>query len=617
MKDQDRRDVLIGGGAVAIGMRMPTGVQFSTGLALALAATVLSAQPRQDAASHALALTHVNVIDATGAPLQRDATVIIAGERIAAIGPSASTPVPAQVQVVDAKGKFLIPALWDMHVHLNHKEYLPLFIANGVTGVRVMWGDPQHARWRSEIEAGTLTGPRMMIGSPLVDGPNPYWPGSISVSTEAQARGVMGVSKQRGADFVKTYQFLPRDLYFDIADEAKKDGIPFEGHVPVTVTAEEASRAGQKSFEHLIGVLPAISTHSDELLQAAQAKFADTLKTRGKFEELHDSAMGEAMLDSLSPEKAAALFAVFKANGTWQCPTLTLLHMFGYGDDPAVLNDPRARYMPPRTRERWKPTAMDGGRAAADFAFGKKEFARDLEVVGAMQKAGVGILAGTDTQNPYTFYGFSLHDELGFLVQAGLTPMQALQAATLNAARFFGKEADRGTIEMGKLADLVLLDANPLEDIANTRRISAVVFGGMLYPRPALDALLAQVEALAARPLIGDVLQQTIEMQGIDAAVNQYHELRDKQPDGYDFSENELIVLGNALIRGNRYVEAIEIFKLAVVTYPQSYNAFDSLAEAYMDHGDKELAIRNYKKSLELNPGSANGKKMLEKLNAQ
>ena len=221
-----------------------------------------------------LAITHATIIDATGGPVLPDSTVLIVGDRIADIGSSHTLRIPKGAEVLDGTGKFLIPGLWDMHVHLDHVEYLPLFIANGVTGVRVMWGDPDHQRWRKDIATGKLVGPRMMIGSPIIDGPNPYWPRSVSVATVAQAREAVAKAKRDGADFVKILQFLPRDLYFAIADESKKQEIPFEGHLPVALSAEEASRAGQKSFEHLIGVLPACSTHSAALLLAAQAKLA-------------------------------------------------------------------------------------------------------------------------------------------------------------------------------------------------------------------------------------------------------------------------------------------------------------------------------------------------------
>jgi imidazolonepropionase-like amidohydrolase len=565
-----------------------------------------------------LVITHVTVIDTTGGVARSDETIIVRGDRIAEQGPSGKVRIPEGAQTVDARGKFLMPGLWDMHVHLDFRDYLPLFIANGVTGVRVMWGDPEHWQWRKQIDDGQLLGPRMMIGSAIIDGPNPYWRGSISVANEAQARQAVDEAKRDGADFVKVYQFLPRDLYLDIADEAKKQAIPFAGHVPISVTAEEASEAGQKSFEHLVGVLPACSSRSAELEEAAREDLAEDLQTRPKFWGTHTTTLRNELIETYSPQKAAALSAVFKRNGTWQCPTLTLLHMFAYGDEPAFLNDPRLKYVPPGMKAGWDPSSVDNRKQTAeDFAYLKREFRKDLEVVGTMQRSGVGILAGTDAQNPYSFYGFSLHDELGFLVDAGLSPMQALQAATINPARFFGDEKDFGSVEVGRFADLVLLDANPLVAIANTKKIDAVVYRGELFPKASLDAMLTKAEAFASRKLIGPVLFQTIQERGIGAAVTQYRELRSRQPEAYDFSEQELVRLGYRLIRIKKYPDAIEIFKLAVEAYPGSYNTYDSLGEAYMDDGEKKLAIENYEKSLQLNPKNANGIEMLKKLKAE
>lgn len=576
--------------------------------------------PSSGLSQNILAIAHANVIDVTGGPTERNYTVVISGGRITEIGPSEKTLVSKGAEVVDATGKFLIPGLWDMHVHPHGKDYLPLFIANGVTGVRIMWGDPEDREWRKAIEAGVLIGPRMIIASPLVDGPHPYWRGSISVSSEAQARQVVIKAKQDGADFIKVYQFLPRDFYFAIADEAKRQGIPFAGHVPIAVSPLEASSAGQKSFEHLVGILPACSSRSAELLKGQQDDLAEDLAlkpiSRPRFWGTHVVQSRQMMLDTYSPEKVADLCAVLKSNRTWQVPTLTLLRMFAYGDDPAFLKDARLKYVPIRTRSSWDPAAIDGKRTPEDFAYMKKEFQKDLEVVGAMQRAGVGILAGTDTANPFCFPGFSLHDELGLLVQAGLSPIEALRAATLNPARFQERENDLGTIDKGKIADLVLLDADPLDDIGNTKKIAAVVSAGKLYSRAALDQMLAKVEAFANRKPIGDVLFKTIQEKNIDAAIQQYRELKATQPAAWDFDENEFIGLGYQLLHMKKFNDAIEIFKLSVEAYPQSYNAYDSLGEAYMDNGDKDLAIKNYRRSLELNPGNANGVEKVKKLTA-
>ncbi len=574
-----------------------------------------SAQQSSAAKPTVLAFTHVTVIDATGAPALPDMTVVIGGNRITEVAERAR--VPKNAQVIDAAGKFLIPGLWDMHDHPPDAEYLPIFIANGVTGIRVMWGQPEHYKWRQQIEAGELLGPHLFVASPIVDGPKPFWRGSISVKSEAEARQAVDRSKMFGADFVKVYSTLPREEYFAIADEARKQGIPFAGHVPMAVSAEEASNAGQKSFEHLLGVLPACSTKSDELNRAGQADLTEYLTTDSHlFEGSHLHALREPMIDTYSPQKAAALFALFKKNGTWQCPTLTLWKAFRSIDDPAFTNDPRLKYMPVRTRESWDPATVSKRSVAENTALSEKDFEALLHVVGAMQKAGVGILAGTDTQNAYCIPGFSLHDELALLVRAGLTPMQALQAATLNPARFMGRENELGTVEKGKLADLVLLDANPLLDIRNTTKISAVVQDGRLFPRAALDAMLAKVEVLANRKPIGEVLYKTILEKNIDAAVTQYYDLKANQPDAYDFSEDELIGLGYGMLHAKKIEAAIEVFKLSVEAYPQSYNTWDSLAEAYMDHGDKELAIKNYQKSLQLNPANENGAKRLKILTA-
>jgi hypothetical protein len=479
--------------------RIRNGFRAPRNVALILLAT--SAWPQAADVTQHIALTHITVIDLTSGRAKSDYTVVVTGQRITEMGETAKIGVPAGSQVVDATGKFLIPGLWDMHVHWSDKDYLPLFIANGVTGVRLMWGQPAHQEWRRAIDAGQLLGPHLVIASPIIDGPKPIWDGSISVTNETQARQAVAKVKREGADFVKVYQGLLRDTYFAIADESRKQGLAFEGHVPQSVSAEEASRAGQKTFEHLVGVLPACSTRSDELLKAAQADLTQGIASKPKFWGAHVKQLRQAMLDTYSPDKAAALFALFKSQDTWQCPTLTLLRMFGYGDDPAFLDDPRRKYVPKVLLAFWDPAAVDGGRSPEDFAFSRKEFQRDLELVGAMQKSGVGILAGTDTSNPFCFPGFSLHDELGLLVQAGLSPMQALQTATLNPARFLGREQDFGTVERGKLADLLLLDANPLDDIANTKKIFAVMVGGRFLPRASLDRMLSGVEARASQEL--------------------------------------------------------------------------------------------------------------------
>ena len=567
-----------------------------------------------------LTLTHVTVIDTSGGPAKSDMTVVIAGDRIIEVAKSDQIGKPKNAEVVNANGKFLIPGLWDMHVHWYEKDYLPLFIANGVTGTRQMYGVPVFQQWRKKIEAGEMLGPHILIPSPIVDGPKPVWPGSIAVANASEARQAVIQVKRGGADFVKVYSLLPRDAYFAIADESKKQAIPFEGHVPDSVTLEEASNAGQLTVEHLTGVLAACSTREAELLKSAQESGAAI--DAGQLPNVRFSgpeyrARQKLALETYSPQKAETVFAELKKNHTWQCPTLTVLRSTAYSDNPSFANDPRLKYLPRDIVSSWNPKADPflKKKTAEDWAVSKKVFSKDLELVGAMEQAGVEILAGTDTLNPYCLPGFSLHDELGLLVQSGLTSMQALQAATLNPARFMGRENDLGTVATGKIADLVLLDANPLEDIANTKKISAVVFGGKFFSRAALDEMLTKIEALASRLSIGDVLLKTIEEQNVDAAIKQYHELKTAQPTTYDFGENALDDLAERLEEMKKSKEALRILELNTQENPSSY-AYDSLGEACAEAGDKECAIKSFKKSLQISPDDTNAAERLKKVNA-
>jgi imidazolonepropionase-like amidohydrolase len=555
-------------------IKMKSSLFFLLGLLPLLVVQRLGAQ------ENPLVFIHATVIDATGSPAQSDVTVVIRDDRITAIGKSAEVPLPANARIVEAKGKFLIPGLWDMHVHWYDKDYLPLFIANGVTGVRIMWGMPLHHEWQKEIKQGSLLGPRLLIASAIVDGPNPVWPGSDVASNAAEGRQAVLKAKSEGADFVKVYSRLPREAYFAIADETKVQGLPFAGHVPDLISAEEASAAGQKSIEHLTRVFSSCS------IQGAY-----------------------------NPEKATAVFAEFKTNCTWQCPTLTVLHLSAA--EPSIVADVRLKYMPAELRSYWSSLNSRFTNMIPEVAAsGKRTFQMNLEMVGAMQRAGVGVLAGTDTGNPYCFPGFSLHDELGWLVQASLTPMEAIQAATRNAVRFMGREQELGIIQPGKLADLVLLDANPLDDIANTRKIAAVVYGGRLFPKSSLDEMLAKAEQLASRKTVSDMLLETYLQKGIDAAIQQYHQLKSAHSTDMSFSEEGLNGLGYELIGMKRIKDAIRILILNVEAYPQSSNVYDSLGEAYMRDGDQKLAIDNYEKSLKLDPNNRNAIEKLKQLEA-
>ena len=460
-------------------------------------------QVRQSSQPKSLVFTHVTVIDATGAPARAEMTVVISDDRITELGSAGTVRIPEGARVVDATGKFLIPGLWDMHVHWYQydKAYLRLFTANGVTGVRVMWGAPIHFQWRKEIQEGNLLGPRMVIASTIVDGPKPIWPASIAVANATEARQAVIKLKQDGYDFIKVYSVLPRAAYFAIADEAKKQGLEFVGHVPFSVSAAEASDAGQRSVEHLTGILAACSTREEELRKGYVDAYFNPPTGQRLPSPTQTRPLNRMALETFSPQKATALFARLKQNHTWQCPTLTVLRSGAFINDSNFRNDPRLKYMPKQLRTQWDPSTdfRFKQRTAEDFDLSRQTYKKQIELVGMMNRAGVEFLAGTDVSNPYCFPGFSLHDELALLVKAGLSPMEALQTATLNPARFLGREKELGTIEKDKIADLVLLEANPLEDIRNTTKINSVVLNGRLLDTKALGQLLAEVEVAAKK----------------------------------------------------------------------------------------------------------------------
>jgi len=464
-------------------------------------------QPKLE--KNVLAISDVTVIDATGAPAKPNMTVIITGDRITTIAKTGEVAIPKNARVFDGTGKFLIPGLWDMHVHTVFKSlpetYFPMFIANGVTGVRDMAvGDLGFLKQlRKDINEGRLLGPRIIAGQ-MVDGPMPVWPGlPISISNEADARQAAATVKDRGVDFIKVYSLIPREAYFALADEAKKLGITFAGHVPISVSAFEASDAGQKSIEHMEGILRACSAIEPELrktLEAALKDAKDTDQMRASLVRALNETDSKA-LETYSQEKAAALFARFAANGTWQAPTLVVHRAGAFMDDSNFTNDPRLKYVRRDIRDSWKnqDDFRLRNRTAESSARQRMLFQKKLELILAMHRAGVKMLAATDALVWYVFPGFSLHDELELFVKAGLNPMEALQTATRNPAIYLGLIDMVGTVEMGKKADLVLLEANPLENISNTKRISAVIVGGRLIPRVSLDKMLMDAEAAASK----------------------------------------------------------------------------------------------------------------------
>jgi len=450
------------------------------------------AHAQEPSVNELLVLDNVTVVDVRTGKLEPDQTVILESHRIFSIRPSKAAKYPRNADSVNGKGLYLIPGLWDMHVHLVFGDWfpdpkdisLPLFIANGVTGVRDM-GSELHVvqDWRNQIAAGRLIGPRILTSGPMLDGPRPRFPSSVAIASPEDARHAVDDLKARGADFIKLQSLIPREAVLAIAEEAKKQGIAFEGHVPDAVRASEMSEAGMKSFEHLIGIFEGSSSAEDDFLKGN--------KTEGRFLATYDAV------------RAASLAALLAKNHTWQCPTLVWERGGNLLDVSDFSGDARVKYVPgPWKKKTWKrfTEEITQGYGTDDISTRERFIEKELEVVRMLHQAGVPFVAGTDTPaGVHIFPGFSLHEELQRFVAAGFTPLEALQTATLNPARFFGMETQLGTVEEGKLADLVVLSGNPLEDISNTQKIAGVFVNGRYFSHPQIENMLRGVEAAARR----------------------------------------------------------------------------------------------------------------------
>jgi len=304
--------------------------------------------------------------------------------------------------------------------------------------------------------------------------------------------------KQAGVDFIKVQSLVPRDAYFAIADETKQQGISFVGHIPELVSAVEASDAGQRSVEHSMGIWQSCSTAEPELRISMAEALKDTKTTPDYiFARLGFGLPPRGTLDTFSDAKASQLFERFARNGTWQVPTLVEEQSFALLVSKHLMDQRGMSFIPPAMQKLWDLPNILTPLSAEDRQDLVKIVPMMLDVVSRMHRAGVRILAGTDA--PWLVVpGFSLHDELILLVKAGLTPADALRGATLDTAQFLGLQHLLGTVEKGKVADLVLLDANPLEDIRNTQKIRGVFMQGHYFDRQALDGLLQKVETQAA-----------------------------------------------------------------------------------------------------------------------
>jgi imidazolonepropionase-like amidohydrolase len=443
-----------------------------------------------------LVFMHVTVINPASSSVLADQAVVVTGNRISAVTSAKGFQRPSPARVVDGSGQFLIPGLWDMHVHTVFGDWfprgrdviLPLFVANGVTGVRDMGGELSTLlQWREQISAGKIVGPRLVVSGPMLDGykadgKSTNFPSTVVVMTPAQAVAAVDSLKSQHADFIKVQSLIPHDAYLAAAAEAHKQGLPFVGHVPEKVRLAEAVNAGQKSVEHLMGIFEGCSTEEDRFIA-------------GK-------GNNKLLLDTQDPRRCGQLIKLVAEHHVWQVPTFAWTRQGAFLDKFDWQHQPLDKYVPAHwknvTWRRFNDDMMPGV-VADPVALRQRNLDESLKMMGAMHRAGVPFLAGTDTApGIYVMPGFSLHDELANFVEAGFTTMEALQTATSNPASFLSKK-DSGSIAAGSVADLVLLTANPLDNIRNTQKIAAVVAGGKFFDRAALDQMLAKVEVAAKK----------------------------------------------------------------------------------------------------------------------
>jgi imidazolonepropionase-like amidohydrolase len=405
-----------------------------------------------------VAFVNVNVVPMDRERILPGQTVIVRAGRISEVGPADTTEIPEGALQIDGHDKYLMPGLADMHVHQTREfgeHQLTLFIANGVTTVRNMWGSERHLKLQEDIKKGKIIGPTIYTTGPLIDGSPPIWPGSTVVETPEQAAQVVAEHKEAGYGFIKVYDRLSAEVYDAIIEAAAKNGMPVVGHVPNAVGLEHALAANQYSVEHLSG-------------------YGDFLKVEGS-----------RPWEQIDETKIPHIARVTREAGTWNCVTLVLyqarLVSKGAEQDRKF---PYMEYVPSRTKQRWFESRRYSDPNRSRRVSNRKQMTK------ALHDAGARILLGSDTPNSYVVPGFSLHQELQNLVDAGLTPYEAIKAGTSDAAECLGEQDEFGTISAGLRADLLLIEGNPLEDVCNAAERIGVMSRGRWFPQSELQAML-------------------------------------------------------------------------------------------------------------------------------
>jgi len=525
-----------------------------------------------------LIIKNSNIIDVETGKIINNTDIAILKDRIIKIGKS--IVVDDSVKTIDATGKFVIPGLWDMHVHaMGSTNIIPrLFLANGITGIRNMWGEhPFMDNLKQRIKDNEIFGPEIVNPDGIIDGPAPIWSMSDSIITEKEGREIVREQIKNGADFIKIYNLLSKEAFIGIADECSKQAIPFAGHVPWSITYPDAVNAGIKSIEHLDGVIAyciRMEECDEKILQNLTKYIEVFFKNLDKFDE----------------KRLAEIIKLTKVKNVWHCSTMTVWkYRLLFEDDMLSLNN-RLKYVNSYTRNNFLDTksSLEHDTNAENR---RKGYQLRKNIIKQFNLNNIRFLAGTDLGNPFVVAGFSLHDELSNFVECGFTPLQSLQTATLNPAIFLDRLADFGTVSENKIANLVILDKNPLESINNSTSVNAVIQRGEFYCREKLDNLLLDVKEFTQREPLCEILFKKIQDGRLDDILSccQIQKVWTDRPE-IEQLDSELADLTEKLIKNNDYESAEKIAVLNVHLHLNSARALCKLAECYLkDHNQNEI----------------------------
>jgi hypothetical protein len=573
----------------------------------------LSANASAQPAPASYVIRNVTVITTSGTPVSRAQDVVIRGRNIVQLTRPNSARA-AGATIIDGTGKYLIPGLIDSHVHIKEEDPLFLFVVNGVTTVQNMSGRPFHLRMRAQANDGTLLGPRIVTTGPTT--------AQVGVDTVEEVEKLVRDQKSAGYNAIKMYGStgggMARAVYHRLLEVAREEGMRVVGHAPRNLPFQVVLDERQNSIDHMEEIVYTHRPFGRLLKPYVDLQFGNATQ------QTHDSLAGIRVPDfatALTSEIRDLALSV-KASGLAVTPNLVFFRNIYWSTTDSIhslLGAAELSYAAPGVRLNWTPllnnyrNAWSGRREIISPYLGAV-VELQIAITKAFHDAGVPLMTGTDSEGLGAQPGFGLHTELELFVRSGMQPIDALRAATIVPARVMQIADSVGTVEAAKIADLVLLDADPLTDIRNTRRIVGVFKAGRWITREVAGTMLDSLtRSYAPVQTALSAFMQALEQKGAAAAMAVYR--ASPQPALIAKPVERVInSYGYRVMGENRIKEAIEIFRLNTVAFPTEYNTWDSLAEAYMNDGQNDLAITYYRKVLELRPGDENATRMLKRL---